>query len=150
MLIGVGQQCQESRAPDRKLQLALVVRARARDAARDDLTRFRDIAFERRQILVVDLLDVVGRESAKLLAAKKTCHLILLYRMPMGMSSSSPSSPKSSWRRALSSGARAIGEASVTASSILTTRLRSTASLNRNEPVSSARVFWSHSMLSRM
>src|SRR5882672_11024446 len=141
VLIGVREQGQEARTPDGELQLALIMSARTRDAARNDLAGLSDIALERRQILVVDLLDVVGGESAELFAPKKTCHVGLLYRAPMGMSSSSPSSPKSSWRRAFSSGARAIGEGSVTASSILTTRLRSTASLKRNEPLSSSIVF---------
>ena len=78
VLIGVRQQRQEARAPDRELQLALIVRARAGDAARDDLAGLGDVALERRQILVVDLLDVIGRESAELLAAEKTCHVVLL------------------------------------------------------------------------
>src|SRR5450755_124761 len=149
VLISVGQQGQEARAPDGELQLALVVGAGAGNAARDDLAGLGYIAFERQQVLVIDLLDVVGRETAKLLATEKTCHVLPLlpYRMPMDMSSSSPSS-KSSWRRAFSSGARAIGEGSVTASSILTTSWRNTASLNRNEAVSSFRIFWSHSIFS--
>src|ERR1035438_4434621 len=143
MLICVGKQGQKPRATNRELQLTLIMRARAGDAARDDLAGFSDVALERDEILVIDLLDVIGGESAKLLAAEKTCHVELLriYRTPMGMSSSSPSSPKSSGRRAFSSGARAIGEGSVTASSIFTTRWRSTASLKRNEPLSSSKVF---------
>src|SRR3984957_18908343 len=142
VLIGIRQQCQKPRAPDGELQLSLIVGPRTGDPARHDLAGFGDVALEGGQILVVDLLDVVGRESAELLAAEKTCHVwVSCYRAPMGMSSSSPSSPKSSWRRAFSSGARAIGEGSVTASSILTTRLRSTASLKRNEPLSSSIVF---------
>src|ERR1700684_2768441 len=146
MLIGIRQQGQKTCAANGELQLPLIMRARAGDAARNDLAGFGDVALESREILVIDLLDVIGRESAKLLATEKTCHVVLLlrpvpYRMPIGMSSSSPSSPKSSWRRAFSSGARAIGEGSVTASSILTTRLRSTASLKRNEPLSSSIVF---------
>src|SRR5882762_9096236 len=75
VLIGVREQGQEARTPDGELQLALIVSARTRDAARNDLAGLSDIALERRQILVVDLLDVVGRESAELLAAKKTCHM---------------------------------------------------------------------------
>src|SRR5580692_2277816 len=78
MLIGVRQQRQEARAPDGELQLALIVSARTGDAARNYLAGFGDVALERRQILVVDLLDVIGRESAELLAAKKTCHVGLL------------------------------------------------------------------------
>src|ERR1700732_4605319 len=101
VLIGVRQQGQEACTPDGELQLALIVSTRTRDAARNDLAGLGDIALERRQILVVDLLDVIGRESAELFAAKKTCHVWSpSYRAPMGRSSSSPSSPKSSWRRA--------------------------------------------------
>src|SRR5882724_10005276 len=100
MLICVGQQSEEPCAANRQLQLALIMRPRARDAARNNLAGFSDIALERGEILVVDLLDVICRESAELLATEKTCHVALLYRMPMGMSSSSPSSPKSSCRRA--------------------------------------------------
>src|ERR1700682_6387217 len=100
VLIGVRQQGQEACTPDGELQLALVVSTRPRDAARNDLAGLGDIALERGQILVVDLLDVIGRESAELFSAKKTCHVGLLcrapQRVPMDMSSSSPSSPKSS------------------------------------------------------
>jgi len=71
VLIGVRQQGQETRAPDGELQLALVVSTRTRDAARNDLAGFSDIAFERRQILIVDLFDVIGREPAELFTAKK-------------------------------------------------------------------------------
>src|ERR1700732_1242775 len=78
VLIGVRQQGQEARTPDGELQLALIVSACTRDAARNDLAGLGDVALERRQILVVDLLDVIGRESAELLAAKKTCHVGLL------------------------------------------------------------------------
>src|SRR6266852_8545920 len=78
VLVGVGQQCQEARTTDGELQLALIVSTRTRDAARNNLAGRGDVALERRQILVVDLLDVVGRESAELLAAEKTCHVSLL------------------------------------------------------------------------
>src|SRR5882724_5307503 len=75
VLVGVRGQGQEARTPDGELQLALIMSARTRDAARNDLAGLSDIALERRQILVVDLLDVVGGESAELFAAKKTCHM---------------------------------------------------------------------------
>src|ERR1035438_8086923 len=79
VLIGVRQQRQEARTPDGELQLALIVSTRTCDAARNNLAGLGDIALERRQILVVDLLDVIGRESAELLATKKTCHVGLLF-----------------------------------------------------------------------
>src|SRR5258707_4953237 len=73
VLVGVREQGQEARTPDGELQLALIVSACTRDAARNDLAGLSDIALERRQILLVDLLDVVGREPAELLQAKKKC-----------------------------------------------------------------------------
>src|SRR5277367_6804113 len=79
VLVGVRQQGQEAGAANRELQLALIVSARTRDAARHYLAGLGDVALERRQILVVDLLDVIGRESAELLAAEKTCHVGLLF-----------------------------------------------------------------------
>src|SRR5271156_4885767 len=75
VLVCVGQQGKKSRAANRELQLALIMRARARDAARNDLAGFSDVALERGEIFVVDLLDVIGREPAELLATEKTCHL---------------------------------------------------------------------------
>src|SRR5260370_34244458 len=75
VLIGVRQQGQEARTTDGELQLALIVSTRTRDAARNNLAGLGDVDLQRRQILVVDLLDVVGPESAELLAAKKPCHV---------------------------------------------------------------------------
>jgi len=77
VLICVGQQGKEACASDRELQLALIVRARPGDAARNDLAGFSDIALERREILVVDLLDVICREPAKLLATEKNVPCLL-------------------------------------------------------------------------
>src|ERR1039457_5135649 len=78
MLVGIRQQGQKACAAYRELQQRLIMRARARDAARDDRAGLSDIALERRQILVIDLLDVIGGEPAKLLATEKTCPVVLL------------------------------------------------------------------------
>jgi hypothetical protein len=72
MLVRVRQEPEVAGALDRDRQLALVERTRARDAARDDLAGLRDIALERRQILVVDLVGLLGRELAVFLAPEKT------------------------------------------------------------------------------
>jgi len=69
MLIGVGQQREEARALDGHRELALVEGLRAGDAARNDLACLGDVALERGEILVVDLLDAFGGEASKLLAA---------------------------------------------------------------------------------
>src|SRR6188474_3480230 len=74
VLIGVRQQREKPRALHRQRELTLVVRACARDPARDDLARLGDVALERRQILVIDLLDAFGGELAELAAAEKACH----------------------------------------------------------------------------
>src|SRR5690606_17893082 len=75
VLVRVRQQREIARPLDRCRELALVRRAGPGDPARDDLARFRDVGLQRREILVVDLLDAFRREPAKLLAAKITCHV---------------------------------------------------------------------------
>src|ERR1700736_4145402 len=72
MLIGVRQQGQEARALDRNSELALIERLRARDAAGDDLARLGDVALQRGQIFVVNVLHTLGCEAAELLPARKT------------------------------------------------------------------------------
>src|SRR5882724_223010 len=72
MLVGVRQQGEEACALDRNSELALIERLRARDAAGDDLARLRDVALQRGQIFVVNVLDAFGREAAKLLPARET------------------------------------------------------------------------------
>src|SRR5688572_8416223 len=162
MLVGVGQQREVARALDRGRELTLVESLRARDAARDDLARLGDVLLERGQILVVDLLHAFGGETAELATAREgavstaasatttatratATRFIVFHQAFTPMSSSSP--PKESSRRVRgppsfsSCAAFAIGDASVTASSMLTTRWRRTASEKRNAPVSSASVF---------
>jgi hypothetical protein len=72
VLVGVRQEPQVARALDRDRELALVERPRAGDPARDDLAGLGDIGLQGRQILVVDLVGVLGRELAVLLAPEKT------------------------------------------------------------------------------
>ena len=59
---------------DRDGQLTLVERLSAADAARHDLARLGDVAFENGKIFVVDGLHAFGGEAAKFLAAGKTAH----------------------------------------------------------------------------
>src|ERR1700704_3291789 len=72
MLVGVRQQGQEACALDRNSELALIERLRARDAAGDDLARLGDVALQRGEILVINVLHTLGCEAAELLAARKT------------------------------------------------------------------------------
>src|SRR5262249_29241362 len=71
MLVRVRQQSEEARALDRDCQLPLIERLRARDAARDDLACLGDVALERSEIFVVDVLHALGGEAAELLAARE-------------------------------------------------------------------------------
>src|SRR3982751_5942530 len=160
MLVGVRQQREVARPLDRGRELTLVERLGAGDAARDDLAGLGDVLLERGQILVVDLLDAFGRETAELATARERAvatgttatratatRFVVFHQALTPMSSSSPP-PKESSRRERgppsfsSCAAFAIGDGSVTASSMLTTRWRNTASEKRNAPVSSCRVFW--------
>src|ERR1044072_1435930 len=162
MLIGVRQQREVTRPLDRGRQLALVERLGARDAGRHDLAGLGDVLLEDGQILVVDLLHALGGETAELATARERAGaatgtttatratatgFVVFHQAFTPMSSSSPPKPTSSRRSRRgppsfsSCAALAIGEGSVTASSMLTTRWRSTASEKRNAPVSSCSVF---------
>src|SRR3954469_4417379 len=138
MLVGVGQQREVSRALDRRRELTLIERLRARDAARDDLARLGDVLLERGQILVVDLLHAFGGETAELATARERAvatatratatRFIVFHQAFTPMSSSSLAKGESSRRSRRgppsfsSCAAFAIGDGSVTASSIFTTR----------------------------
>src|SRR5688572_8442062 len=168
MLVGVRQQREITRTLDRGGELALVERLGARDAARHDLAGLGDVLLECGQVLVVDQLHALCRETAELATAREraiattgtaatrttTTRFVFFHQAFTPMSSSSPPKPTSSRRSRRgppsfsSCAAFAIGDGSVTASSMLTTRWRSTASEKRNAPVSSCRVFWSVSTLS--
>src|SRR6202045_2610417 len=72
MLVGVRQQGEEACALDRNGELALIERLRARNAAGDDLARLSDVALQRGQIFVINVLNAFGCEAAKLLPARET------------------------------------------------------------------------------
>src|ERR1700681_927467 len=59
-----------ARALDRRLQLALVHRARARDTPRQDLAALRHERPQQLHVLVVDVVDLVRTELAHLSAAE--------------------------------------------------------------------------------
>src|ERR1051325_9573351 len=63
------QQRDDARALDRALQLALMQRARAGDAARKNLAALGDELLERLHVFVVDVLDLLDAELADALAA---------------------------------------------------------------------------------
>src|SRR5262245_17076151 len=66
-----------ARALDRRLQLALVHRAGARDAPRQDLAALRDERADQLDVLVVDVVDLVRAELADLAAAEERAALSL-------------------------------------------------------------------------
>src|SRR5256885_5681540 len=66
---GEGEQRGDARALDGVLQLPLVQRARAGDAARKNLPALGDELLQRLQVFVVDVLDLLHAELADALAA---------------------------------------------------------------------------------
>ncbi len=72
LLVGirVGQQRQETGALDGRGQLTLVLGAGARDTARNDLAGLAHVLLEQVQVLVIDVRDAFGRETAILPASK--------------------------------------------------------------------------------
>src|SRR5580700_6570248 len=72
VLIGVRQQGQEACALDRDRELTLIERLRTRYATRNDLARLGDVALQRGQIFVVNILHALGGEATKLLTAGET------------------------------------------------------------------------------
>src|SRR5580693_5250987 len=71
VLIGVRQQREETRALDRRRQLALEETLGAGDAARHDLAGLGHVVLQRRQVLVVDRGDPVGSEATEFLAPRE-------------------------------------------------------------------------------
>jgi len=67
MQVGVRQQREEARALDRRSELPLVVRLGASDASRHDLAVLLHEILQDIDVLVVDLLDVLGGDPAILL-----------------------------------------------------------------------------------
>src|SRR5687768_10571933 len=74
VVVGVRDQREEARALDRGLQLALVLRLGAGDAARHDLAGFGQVLAQGVEILVVDLGHALGSELAELAAAEELGH----------------------------------------------------------------------------
>src|SRR5690606_21775701 len=181
MAVAVGQQGQETCVLHGDGQLTLVARLGAGDAAGNDLAGFGNVLAQQVEVLVVDLDDILGGETAEFLAAEELGHdgysgirglqealdieepLSSALRSPRSprsacsprpprSSESSPPTPPSSSRRRrspLSSLFVMIADISVTASSRLTTRWRSTASLKRKPDSSSSRTVWLTSMFNR-
>src|SRR5688572_11775235 len=155
VVVGVRDQGELAGALDRGLQLALVLRLGAGDAARDDLAVLGQVLAQRVEILVVDLLDALGRELAELAAAEKLAHVGLRSRAQAASSEAAAAVPiafSSSSRRGrrspFSSLLFMISDCSVTASSRAMTMWRRTASLKRKPSTSSVSAFCVHSMLS--
>src|SRR6218665_2726716 len=71
VLVAVGQHCQEARALDGGVHLALVERTGAGEARRDDLAVFGDEVTQDIDVLVVDFFDVGHGEAAEALALEK-------------------------------------------------------------------------------
>src|SRR5437879_1225048 len=71
VLVAVRHQGEEARALDRGVQLALVDRARAREARGRDLAVLGDEVAQGVDVLVVDLLDARDGEAAEALALEQ-------------------------------------------------------------------------------
>src|ERR1700743_2682750 len=84
VLLAVRQQGQEAGALDGDRQLALVERARARQASRRDLAVLTDEIAQRVDVLVVDLLDLGDGEAAEALAAEQQRLLVALRTLVLG------------------------------------------------------------------
>src|SRR6478672_10216368 len=161
VIVGVRNQRQEARALHGRLQLALVLRLGAGDAARHDLAGLGQVLAQGVEILVIDLLDALGGELAELAAAEEFGH----GQFPQAASTLSSASMtavptafsfSSRRRRSPRSGLSPfsslffmISDCSVSASSRRMTRWRRTASLKRKLSTSSLRTAWSDSMLNR-
>src|SRR4030088_3020846 len=79
-LIGhIGDQCDLPRAFDRRLQLALVHGAGARNAARQNLAALGHERPNQLHVLVIDVVDLVRAELADLAPAKQRAALALLF-----------------------------------------------------------------------
>src|ERR1700761_850601 len=76
VLVGVRHQREETRALDSRVQLALIVRLRTREARRRDLAVFADEVLQRFDVFVVDLFDAGSRETAELLALEERVLLL--------------------------------------------------------------------------
>lgn len=71
MQVGVRHQREEARTLDRSRELALITRLGAGDARWNDACVFGNEFLQHFDVLVVDLLDLVDREAAKLAALEQ-------------------------------------------------------------------------------
>src|ERR1700733_1265703 len=110
MLVGVRQQGEEARALDRYRELALIERLRARDAAGDDLARLSDVALQRGEIFVVNVLDAFGRETAELLASGETTTAASTTTVAAAITAAAATTTEST--TTISAAARAVGSTS--------------------------------------
>src|ERR1700759_2020981 len=84
VLVAVRQQGQEAGALDGDRQLALVERARARQASRRDLAVFTNEIAQHVDVLVVDVLDLGDGEAAEALATEQQRLLVALGALVLG------------------------------------------------------------------
>ena len=78
MQAGVRQQCKETRALDRGVNLALIVRLGAGQTCRHDFAVFLDEILERVDVLVINLLYACCSEAAEFLALEQRILLFTL------------------------------------------------------------------------
>src|SRR5579864_7480934 len=76
VLVGVRHEREKTCALDCRIQLALIMRLRTRKTRRRDLAVFADEVLQRFEVLVVDLVDASGRETAELLALEERILLL--------------------------------------------------------------------------
>src|SRR5687768_11011075 len=85
-VVGVRDEREEARTLDRGLQLALVLRLGAGDAARHDLAGFGQVLSQGVEILVIDLGHAFGSDLAELAAAEELGHWCAPKRRPQAAS----------------------------------------------------------------
>src|ERR1051325_549327 len=94
---GIRNQRQLARAHDRRAQLALMHRAGARDAARQNLGALRHERHQELHVLVVDVVDLVRAELAHLAAAEHRTTLPVLPLLPaLAAGLAAPAAPETS------------------------------------------------------
>ena len=87
--VRIGQEGQEAGTLDGGVELTLIVRLRTGQASRHDLAVFLDEIAQRVDILVVDLLNVFGREAAELAALEKRILLVRTAGLALTLSTKS-------------------------------------------------------------
>src|SRR6185369_17353783 len=97
LIRGERKQRGDARAFDRALQLALMKRAGAGDAARQDLPALRDELLQHLHVLVVDVFELLDAELADALAAIEELLLAALSARSSGGCATTAFRPSSSW-----------------------------------------------------